>query len=352
MRPTTSPQKVIAGAAQASAEGLASVPRAPLNVLITVDTEFSPRDFHAGNGGIKALVARDIDGITPEGRFGIGFQMDRLEAHGLRAIFQVESLSAAAVGSESLERVVEEVQRRGHEVQMHVHAEWLDAIKKPGLPPFRGRNLVSYSEDEQTRIVEEGLRNVVAAGARNICAFRAGNYGANRDTLRAIAKNGLPYDTSYNVCYLDRSWSMAHGNLLTQPAKLDGVYEFPIGFFSDWPGHHRPAQLCACSSREMEHALTQAWEAGWHSFVIVSHSFELIKRPKDPKGSAQPDRLVIERMDNLCRFLAAHKDRFRSALFSEISPAEIPAVTNPAPIRSKLGHTVARIAEQLMGRLT
>jgi hypothetical protein len=328
-----------------------SISRPPLNVLITVDTEFSPRDFHAGNGEIRALIARDVDGITAEGSFGIGFQMDLLEKHGLRANFQVESLSASAFGPEQLERIVSDVQKRGHEVQMHVHAEWLEAISDPELPPFRGRNLVSYTEDEQTRIVGRGLRNIRAAGAARVCAFRAGNYGANRDTLRAVARNGLRFDTSYNVCYLDPTLAAGGSGLLIQPGTIDGVVELPISFFEDWPGHYRPAQLCACSHREMEHALVAAWEAGWNAFVIVSHSFELIKRPKDPMGPAHADRLVIGRMENLCRFLANNRERFRAVVFSELDPAAIAPLPGAKPLRSRMGLTAGRMVEQLLGRI-
>jgi hypothetical protein len=326
-------------------------PRPPLNVIITVDTEFSPRDFHAGNGHVQVLVARDIDGITEEGKFGIGFQMDRLEAWGLRAVFQVEAISATAVGPDALRRVIHDVQSRGHDVEMHVHAEWLEAIEHPALPRYRGRNLVSYSEDEQTRILEHGLRNLRDAGASDVRAFRAGNYGANPDTVRAVERAGLTFDTSYNVCYLDPAWP-SKDRLLTQPLRMGNVWEMPIGFFNDWPGHFRPAQLCACSSREMQLALVGAWEAGWHSFVIVSHSFELIKRGKDPTAPAKPDRLVIRRMEDLCRFLGENRDRFRVATFSDLDPGTIPAVGTPPPLRSKIGHTVRRMAEQILGRVS
>jgi hypothetical protein len=327
------------------------ITRPPLNVLITVDTEFSPRDFHAANGEIRGLVERDIDGITPEGRFGIGYQMDLLERHGLKAVFQVEALAASAIGPEALRRIVREVQDRGHEVQMHVHAEWLEALDLPGLPPFRGRNLVSYTADEQARILEHGLRNMRDAGAVNVCAFRAGNYGANRDTLKAVARSGLRYDTSWNVCYLDPSMATEE-LLLTQPALLEGVIEVPISFFKDWPGHCRPAQLCACSHREMTHALLQAWEAGWKTFVVVSHSFELIKRIKESSGGAVPDRLVIRRMEGLCRFLGDHKDKFRSAVFADLDPSDIVASAAAAPLRSKLSLTIGRMTEQLLGRFS
>jgi hypothetical protein len=332
--------------------GAPPITRAPLNVFLTIDTEFSPRDFHAHNGAIAALVDRDIDGITPEGRFGIGYQMDRLEAHGLTAVFQVEALSASAIGMETLKRVVAEVQSRGHEIQLHVHAEWLGALTAPDLPKFRGRNLVSYTEDEQARIIGRGLRNLRDAGAKAVTAFRAGNYGANRDTLRAVARNGLVYDTSLNVCYLDPAWNRecGSGRMLTRPALIEGVREIPISFFVDWPGHCRPAQLCACSSAEMKHALDQAWTRGWSSFVIVSHSFELIRRPKTPSGPTMPDRLVIRRMEQLCAFLAAHPDKFRCAGFGDVDPATVGPPAPEDPLRSNLGLTMARMAQQLSSR--
>jgi hypothetical protein len=327
------------------------ITRPPLNVLLTVDTEFSPRDYHAANGTIRSLVERDIDGITPEGNFGLGFQMDLLEKHGLRAVFQVEALSASVIGPDTLRRIVGDIRGRGHEVQMHVHAEWLEALSTPELPRFRGRNLVSYPVEEQTRILEQGLRNLRDAGATDVCAFRAGNYGANRDTLKAVKSVGLKYDTSWNVCYLDPSLA-AERELLVQPALLEGVIEVPISFFTDWPGHRRPAQLCACSDREMQRALLQAWETGWRTFVVVSHSFELIKRSKDPSGPARADRLVLRRMESLCRFLGDHEDKFRTAGFADLDPDALiggPAVPS---VRSRIDLTIGRMAEQILGRFS
>ena len=51
---------------------------------------------------------------------------------------------------------------------------------------------------------------------------------------------------------------------------------------SDYPGHVRPAQLGACSFQELKAALLQAWRAGWYSFVIVWHGFELTAQVREP----------------------------------------------------------------------
>ena len=37
----------------------------------------------------------------------------------------------------------------------------------------------------------------------------------------------------------------------------------------------------------------QAWRRGWYAFVVVAHSFELIKRHPWSPRPARPDRFVI-----------------------------------------------------------
>src|SRR5262249_8472866 len=149
---------------------------------------------------------------------------------------------------------------RGHEVQLHVHTEWLQWLRKSPLPGRVGENLKDFTLDEQTRLIELGLEQLRACGAKNVCAFRAGNYGANVDTLRALARSAIRYDTSYDAAYLNSDCGLDEAGLLLQPTMMHGVCEIPITFFTDWPGHYRHAQLCACSAAEMQHALMQAWK--------------------------------------------------------------------------------------------
>jgi hypothetical protein len=138
---------------------------------------------------------------------------------------------------------------------------------------------------------------------------------------------------------------------LLQPKEILGVYEFPISFFRDYPGHYRHAQLCACSSGELENSLLQAWKEGWYSFVLVLHSFELVKGRGTSGKPALPDRVVIRRFRRLCRFLADHRDKFRTAVFSELNRDSIPVSIPTRPLRSYPHLTVWRMAEQLMGRV-
>ena len=156
------------------------VPRAmhTLNVFITVDTEVWPRTPGWRESGLKKDMLRDIYGATTAGEYGLPYQMDVLDAHGLKAVFFVESLSACAAGLGPLREIVAMVQARGHEVQLHIHTEWLKWMNPSILPGRTGQNIKDFTEDEQTLLIGRALENLRAAGAVDACAFRAGNYGA------------------------------------------------------------------------------------------------------------------------------------------------------------------------------
>jgi hypothetical protein len=247
--------------------------------------------------------------------------------------------------------LVSEIESRGREVQLHIHPEWLAWIEPSPLPGRTAQNLKELSEDEQATLIGLGLQNLRESGAPDVCAFRAGNYGANFDTLRALARHGVRYDTSYNVCYLDSDCGLRTPQALLQPQELSGVQEIPITFFQDWPGHFRHVQLCACSSQELEHALDQAWRRDWGSFVLVSHSFELLKRRKQPPLPPLPDATVVRRFERLCRFLSANRDRFVTRGFRDLDDASLGRSSTQEPLRSTVRRTAWRVGEQAVRRL-
>jgi hypothetical protein len=140
---------------------------------------------------------------------------------------------------------------------------------------------------------------------------------------------------------------MQTSDLFLQPRLVDGVWEFPVSFFRDFPGHYRHAQLVACSSREMENALLDAWRHDWYSFVIVSHSFEMLTR----RAPVRPDRIVVKRFEHLCKFLAKNRDKFQTCVFADIDATTIPEEFPSEPLVSGGIHTVWRVVEQLARRV-
>jgi hypothetical protein len=322
--------------------------RPPVQVLITIDTEVWPHHRHWRKEALARDLARDIDGETPSGAFGLDFQLQMFQAHDLLAIFLVEGLFADAVGLDALKRIVHTIQGQGQDVQMHTHAEWLEWLPDSPLPGRLGKNLKDFDVDEQEVMLRRTLANLRAAGANDIIAFRAGNFGGNLDTVRAVARLGLPYDLSLNVCTPENCGLAWMGQVL-RPLPLEGVWEFPQSFFQDGIGRQRHVQLAACSGHEMESALEHAWRTGWSHFVILSHSFELLNR-RGP-ATPTPNSIVIRRMERLCRYLRQNNDRFQTVHSRDLT---LPIKPNlqPRPSRCSLLAAAWRYAEQLVMRMS
>jgi hypothetical protein len=321
-----------------------------LNVLITVDTEFWPDKKSLNDSSVRHAVDRDIFGATGKGQYGIGHQAALMEHWGLKGVFMVESLHASVLGTGPLTQIVHALQQSGQEVQLHAHPEWL-RHGGADLPEFLGSGMWFYSPQQQGQIVREAAENLRRAGAQNVLAFRAGGFRANWDTLGALSANGMMFDTSHNTAWLGAGCKMPLPELLLQPRSFGGVYEFPVTFFCDWPGHHRHLEVCACSCDEMRNALMSAWRRKWHSVVIVMHSFEMLKRIRKPGQLSGVDHYTVRRFHWLCRFLACHRDKFRTVGFNDIDVATIPPSPPAGPLRSSVFFTIGRMAEQAISRL-
>lgn len=317
-----------------------------LDVFITVDVEIWPTSCAREKGGVRNALSRYIYGKTRAGNFGLAYQLEVLNAHNLKAIFFVEALFADAVGIGYLQEIVDLIVEAGQEVQLHLHTEWLQEIEDPNLLIPKRRDIQDFVENDQSLLIRRGLENLGQCGVERVCGFRAGNYGANLDTLRALAANGIAYDSSYNPCYLNHDCGIHLDRVLLQPAPVEGVVEIPISCFEDRPGHLRHAQISACSYWELETILSNAHDRGWHSFVIVSHGFELLNRLKD-----RPDTIAVKRFERLCAFLAENRERFQTVGFEDIPPISASASDLVDVLKSSSIRTLFRYFEQAARRV-
>ena len=318
------------------------------NVFITCDTEiWPPLSSQWRQTGLAHEIARDIWGTTGADEFGIRFQMEVLNRYSLKSVFFIESLFASAVGVAALKSVTDVVQRYGHDVQLHLHPEWLERVEPPLLQRRAEHFMHCYPVDEQTELIKTGLENLKACGI-NATAFRAGSYGANGDTLEALHRNGILFDSSYSFPFAGKMCRIEVPAPILQPQKIRGVIEFPVTHFLDRPGHVRSFQICACSNAELEEILLTAWRSRWYAVVLVSHSFELVKHRADATKALRPSKILVRRFEHLCKFLHENEDKFRTRTFSEMHPEEVPLNgVVPAP-RSPFHKTALRYAEQMM----
>ena len=315
-------------------------------ILFTIDTEVYPINPGWQKDRLKLDIERDIYGITPSGQYGLVYQLEVLRRHSLKAVFFVESLFAGCthVGFDPLREIVDLIYSYGQDVQLHLHPEWIPYLSNCSVP-FRDHLLQHYSEDEQCVLLEMARDNLIKAGATPPVAFRAGGYAANEDTLRALAKLGFQYDSSFDRPYLSSSCGLSCIDPMWHSTPTHGLWEVPISCYEEWPGHYRHCELSACSTAELSRAIHLAVINRWNSFTIVSHSFELLaNRWSQRPVVAKP--IVIRRFEEWCRVIAGRTD-ISTAHFGDLSLTQREA----GPIRGSVIHTAGRYAEQLASRV-
>ena len=310
------------------------------DVLITIDTELSA-GLHQRGMSARENLDNSILGVVPGGTVGIGWQMDQLEAHGLKGVFFVDPMPALVYGPEFLADMIGPILARSHEVQLHVHTEWLAWAKSAPVGKRRGQNIGDFDLADQSTLLGLARDLLEQAAVPRPIAFRAGNYGADDRTLIALSDLGIAWDSSFNASYLGAACRIGLTANDHAPVWRHGVVEVPVSGISASSGLVRPAQVCALSRWEMIDALRHAAQHRQAAFVIVSHSFEMLSRDR-----RRPNRAVMARFTAMCREIARNPD-LRSVGFGDLDPA-IAAPLHPKSSRLPANpvRMIGRVIEQ------
>ena len=302
-------------------------------VLLTVDTELR-WGRHAAGATWQENVAHSFD---PAG-VGVPWQLELLNRHGLSACFFVDPMPAEVYGLEPVRAMVAPILAAGQEVQLHLHPCWRSAAGNQ--EKGEGFELTGFWPSEQRALIARARQLLIDAGAPPPVAFRSGSFAANADTIGALADNGIFFDSSHNGSEHPWPSELPLPPAQIAPVKLGGVVEVPVTQIEDAPGHLRPLQLCAVSSEELEAALLHAEAQGHPLVTMVSHSFEFASR-----DGVRPNRTLCRRFEKLCTFLAAERERFPTARFTELG--DLPLGTKGHPLPARRLRTARRMAEQL-----
>ena len=312
-------------------------------LYITIDTEYSfglARQMNAG--GRAENFASAIVGETPTGPRGIHYQMDRFDAQGIKAVFFVDPMPALVWGTAAIADVVGPIVARGHDVQLHLHSEWLELAGSANpLGAQTGGNLRDFGFEQQCTLIDYARGVLMAAGAPAPVAFRAGNYGANDDTLRALAELGIAYDTSHSPGIAASECHISLGAQDRQVQRHCGTIEVPIGCIGASGRSLRHFQLTALTASEMLAALRHAVRAAQQQVTLVTHSFELLSRDRQ-----RINRIVGRRFEQVCAGLA-RMPGLTSATYRYNPPQIEPG--RPAPLPHSPLRTLRRLAEQALG---
>ena len=286
----------------------------PLNVLLTFDIEVWCGGWQDIDAKFPEAFRRYVYGPSRAGNYALPKTLEIMNDHDLKGVFFVEPLFASRFGLKPLTEIVGLIKQAGQEVQLHLHPEWQNESIDPLIPNHteKRQGLIHYNLEEQTALIDHGIRLLQEAGAERPTAFRSGGYSSNADTYTALERNGIFYDSSLNVTLNNSGGGLP--DALRRPGAhyIGRVLELPLSVFRASTGRVRYVQVGSCATPEFVQVLEGARTEGWSYVNVISHNFEMLLR-----SSRRPDWIVVRRFEKLCRHLADNQDIYPTVWFSD-----------------------------------
>jgi hypothetical protein len=320
-----------------------------LRVYITVDTETSMGGAWRNPKFAPLPLERTVFGEHKGRLYGIPLLMDILEEYGFRATFFTEVFCADIVGRDELKKVFQCIQDRGHDAQLHLHPTYKFYADFLAGGPRRETDLMfQLSAEEQRELIGQGMRLFAEMTGKLPRAYRAGCYGASEVTLKALHANGIEIDSSYNLAYLGSTCGF-QTPALNAPTVIEGVYEFPVTVFRvTGTSGYKPLEISAVSRREVLGTILSLKASGCRDAVLSLHSFSLLKNRGERYDNCLPDRIVIQRLRNLCSSLAILRDEVEILVFGDLPLQSIPvSQRHPIPSMGLMRPAVRKLVQGL-----
>lgn len=297
-----------------------------VKVFVTVDTEHSiggafvdPKLKPVGN-------EKTILGRIGENTYGIPLIMDIADSFRIQLTFFLESINKYYFGDHESGKVCRYIIDRGHDIQLHIHPNYLSFSNLDSSKKRYSDLIGDYSLPQQKELLEEGISLLIRNGAKRILAFRAGSFGANRETLLALKKTGFLMDSSYNQAYLGFP-CLFDDMKLNDVSQVNGIVEFPITNFIESSKlrtrRFMPLDLNGVSFGEIKYVLNEAKRLSMCSVTIILHSFSFVKAYDVQYKKTRPRFHVIRRFQKLCRFLSENRNDFETMNFGSLDSQKL-----------------------------
>jgi hypothetical protein len=320
--------------------------RKPIEVCITIDTEFSI----GGNFADPALtpVAEPmVLGSVGGKEQGLGFLLDSFGEFGVRATFFVEALQTAYFGDEPMGGIARRISAAGHDVELHLHPCWLYYEKTEGPKLAPNDSCAGRTDAELGHFFEFGLSVFSRWGVPAPVAVRTGNFQVDQSFFRAAARSGLSLSSSIAVPIYRPPGDgfVLHGG----KHRVGRLLELPVFCYRYRIGHSdRLRALCitACSAAEMIFVLRQAYAHQLSPVIILTHPQEYIKKTDFRYATLRRNRANQNRLRAVLDFLKQHRNDFVATPISAITDdgADTRGIEHPVVSVSR-GKAVARMLE-------
>lgn len=184
-------------------------------ILVTIDTEIG----ELGKNRTDAFEVF-IEGKIDHREVGYKFIMDILEKYSIKGEFFVDIYPYKKIGEDKFTTLCQNIIQRGHNIQLHTHPS-------TGFDEKR-IYMYQYSLEEQIEILQLGKQKIKEWTGKNPIAHRAGGYGINENTFKALERVGIQYDSSY---FYGNENCKLQCDVKNKPFKVSNVTEIPITVF-------------------------------------------------------------------------------------------------------------------------
>lgn len=271
----------------------------PRRLMITVDVEAQPR--RAERDSLERLVW----GRYPASRdAGIGRMMDIADVNGAKLTMFTDYCEKGLYGEGILD-AAREIDRRGHDLQLHAHLDFMPESFWTENAVKREFSLNLVTADQAKAVFDFLCDAQVSATGKPPAAFRGGGYRFNRHALDAMVERGIILNSSVNL------------SRKTQPAKLpytkqfqwsNGCYEIPVSCLPGYLNINRAVDLnfnasAFNSPKRMIEYLKQFHETLGEdaTAVMVMHSWSLLVLNNDTGWFEKTSEENCERFDQFLR---------------------------------------------------
>jgi peptidoglycan/xylan/chitin deacetylase (PgdA/CDA1 family) len=256
---------------------------------------------------IYAFITVDLENLHTPLRIGkydhnlikpdiLSPMLNIFDRHEVKAVFFASVFEYCRFDKQSMVDALGLIDSKGHDIQLHAHPYWC----------YGRENMWQYSLEEQIDIIGHGKELIRDWIGKYPIAHRAGAYGVNKDTLKALSKNGIPIDSSmyfqHPNCKIH--WSK---NRITEK---DGIVEIPVTGFQR-KNHVRigpfrlktrerfvKTDINAATRSELRSFLHQAKKNDIRMVNIFMHSYSLLNHDDTFSWftSDGPGKIVLENL--------------------------------------------------------
>jgi len=278
-------------------------------IIITIDTEVGEKAKNF-DGGFEKLVMGEIDGKF----YGVPKIMEISEKYGFKCVFFVDVYEYKKFAEENFKTLCQMIDKRGHEVALHTHPSY--AYDKNRI------NMYEYSLEEQIKIIKDGKKLIKKWIGKYPIAHRAGNYGANDDTLIALKENGIFIDSSF---FYKHTNSKVKAPTINTPVLYKDVLQFPITVVKKFPTrkgipipikyNYLKLDVNGMNKDKMIKAIENL-NGKVEYIILFLHSCSFIKTDHNKLDTFETNHKAIESFNGALEF--CKKEKINSILFKDI----------------------------------